>query len=90
MSAGRTSRPILGSLLFLVLAPGTVAGLVPFVLSRWRFGPTLPAGRVLGVVLVALVLAAVEPLGFQPRAFAAIPRNLVGAAHAGAKACDWM
>lgn len=29
----------LGSFVFLVLAPGTVAGLVPFLLSRWRVRP---------------------------------------------------
>lgn len=29
----------LGSLAFLVLAPGTVAGLVPFLISRWRLRP---------------------------------------------------
>jgi protein-S-isoprenylcysteine O-methyltransferase Ste14 len=34
-------RALVGSLAFLVLAPGTVAGLVPFLLSRWRAGPPL-------------------------------------------------
>ena len=29
----------LGSFVFLVLAPGTVAGLVPFLISRWRLRP---------------------------------------------------
>ena len=28
---------VIGSALFLVLAPGTVAGLIPFWISRWRF-----------------------------------------------------
>jgi protein-S-isoprenylcysteine O-methyltransferase Ste14 len=45
----------LGSALFFVLAPGTVAGLVPWLISRWRF-ETLVAGwpslRVVGGLLV--------------------------------------
>lgn len=47
---------VLGSALFLVLAPGTVAGLVPWWISGWRFRPStiwwMPL-RVLGGVLVA-------------------------------------
>lgn len=46
----------LGSLAFLVLAPGTVAGLVPFLISRWRLRAA-PLGlepvRWLGVALAA-------------------------------------
>jgi protein-S-isoprenylcysteine O-methyltransferase Ste14 len=52
-------RAILGSALFLVVAPGTLAGLVPWWISRWTFqepfggyGPL----RLLGVVLIALGL----------------------------------
>jgi protein-S-isoprenylcysteine O-methyltransferase Ste14 len=46
---------VLGSLAFLVVAPGMVAGYVPYVISRWRFGPPLlglAAGRVVGGLLV--------------------------------------
>lgn len=46
---------ILGSLVFLVLAPGTVAGLVPWWISGWRAQPAflgLAVGRVLGAALV--------------------------------------
>ena len=47
---------VLGSAFFLVLAPGTVAGLVPWWISRWRFETAavwwLPL-RVVGGVLVA-------------------------------------
>lgn len=46
----------LGSLVFLVLAPGTVAGLVPWWISRWRMHSALlgtNASRALGVVLLA-------------------------------------
>jgi len=47
--------PAVGSILFLVIAPGTVAGLIPYQISRWRLRePYLGfAGfRVLGVLLV--------------------------------------
>jgi len=47
---------ILGSMFFLVLAPGIVAGLVPWWISRWHFESStigwLPL-RVFGAVLVA-------------------------------------
>jgi protein-S-isoprenylcysteine O-methyltransferase Ste14 len=46
---------VLGSALFLVIAPGTIAGLVPWWVSRWRFQPPLldfPLLRVIGVLLV--------------------------------------
>ncbi len=46
----------LGSLLFLVVAPGTIAVLIPWRLSRWMFGPPffgwMPA-RAVGLMLVA-------------------------------------
>jgi protein-S-isoprenylcysteine O-methyltransferase Ste14 len=50
---------VLGSLLFLVLAPGTVAGIVPWWISRWRVLPPLLGWtwlRVLGALLVLLGL----------------------------------
>ena len=53
---GGRVRPLLGSLLFFVIAPGAVAGWVPYLLVRWRFRPPLlgvPAGRVVGGVLAA-------------------------------------
>ncbi|MDO8288880.1 MAG: isoprenylcysteine carboxylmethyltransferase family protein [Parvibaculum sp.] len=34
-------KPILGSLVFLALAPGTVAGLAPYAISHWTAGPPL-------------------------------------------------
>ncbi len=49
----RTSA-VLGSLLFLVLAPGTVALYVPWALTGWRFAPPLFGGtlsRGLGALL---------------------------------------
>ncbi len=51
----RRSAAATGSALFFAVAPGTVAGLLPWWLSRWRMraplGHWLPA-RVLGVVLL--------------------------------------
>lgn len=51
---------ILGSAVFFALAPGTVAGLVPYLISRWHFGPAflgISAGRWAGALLVALGVA---------------------------------
>jgi len=48
---------LLGSALFLVVAPGVVAGLVPWWLSGWRFAPPLlglEAGRWLGGALIVV------------------------------------
>jgi len=46
----------IGSALFLVIAPGTVAGLVPWWISRWHVRPPffgMSAIRGLGVLLIA-------------------------------------
>ena len=59
--AGRT-KAALGSLAFLVLAPGVVAGLVPWLITDWR---PLPPGdgpgalRWTGLILIAAGLAVV-------------------------------
>ncbi len=56
----RQAQAALGSLAFLILAPGTVAGLVPWWLTGWRLGPALfgfEPLRWLGGVLVGLSLA---------------------------------
>ena len=48
---------ILGSAVFLVIAPGFVAGLVPWWISRWRLEAALlglPLFRVAGGILIAL------------------------------------
>lgn len=58
----RRASAIAGSVLFLLLAPGTVAGLVPWWISRWR---TLPpffgftAVRLVGVVWIVAGLPVV-------------------------------
>ncbi|MGD0190144.1 MAG: isoprenylcysteine carboxylmethyltransferase family protein [Rhizomicrobium sp.] len=52
----RKSSAILGSFLFLVIAPGTVAGLIPWAFSAYRLGPASPeiwAVRALGILLIS-------------------------------------
>jgi protein-S-isoprenylcysteine O-methyltransferase Ste14 len=47
---------ILGSAIFLVVAPGIVAGYVPWRISRWQVGPPLLgifSLRVIGILLIA-------------------------------------
>src|SRR3954471_8500890 len=48
-------RAVLGSLLFLVVAPGTVCILLPWLITGWRATPGSPARIVVGWVLVAAV-----------------------------------
>jgi protein-S-isoprenylcysteine O-methyltransferase Ste14 len=52
-------RALLASAVFLCLAPGTVAGLIPWWISRWELQPPffgLEPLRWLGVLLIALSL----------------------------------
>ena len=52
----RKTSAILGSAIFLVIAPGTLAGYVPWTISRWRFQPALlgfSGFRVLGGIMIA-------------------------------------
>jgi protein-S-isoprenylcysteine O-methyltransferase Ste14 len=45
-----------GSLLFLLMAPGLLAGYLPWMFSRWRMQPPLlhfPLFRILGILLIA-------------------------------------
>jgi protein-S-isoprenylcysteine O-methyltransferase Ste14 len=49
------ARAILGSVLFLIVAPGTVAGLIPWWISKWKFQP-VPPGFLLVQLFGALVL----------------------------------
>ncbi|MGW4211282.1 methyltransferase family protein [Lentzea sp. NPDC004789] len=53
-------KAAIGSAAFFVLAPGGVAGLVPWLLTRWRLGEPLPFWsplRVLGAVVLLAALA---------------------------------
>jgi protein-S-isoprenylcysteine O-methyltransferase Ste14 len=58
------AAPILGSFLFFLAAPGTVAGWLPYAITGWRAGPALAGlepGRAVGAVLIALAgIALVE------------------------------
>jgi protein-S-isoprenylcysteine O-methyltransferase Ste14 len=52
--AVRLVKAAIGSAVFLLLAPGVVAGLVPWLLTGWRSSNLPAAFRVLGAVLIAL------------------------------------
>ena len=48
----KQTRALLGSLVFLVVAPGTMAGLVPWLLTGWRSTDPWLGLQVLGVALI--------------------------------------
>jgi protein-S-isoprenylcysteine O-methyltransferase Ste14 len=50
----RRASAALGSLIFLAVAPGVVAGLIPWSLTGWQMEPASRAVRAAGVVLIAL------------------------------------
>jgi protein-S-isoprenylcysteine O-methyltransferase Ste14 len=54
----RTRAAAIGSAVFLLLAPGTAAGAVPYVLTGWDSESFPPAGRVVGALLLTVGLAA--------------------------------
>jgi protein-S-isoprenylcysteine O-methyltransferase Ste14 len=50
----RRAPALIGSAIFLVIAPGTLAGAVPWYFTEWRFQPALfPIARVIGGILIA-------------------------------------
>jgi len=53
---------IIGSVIFLVLAPMTIAGLVPWWITRWRMEPPLGGFGVLRIVGILLILAGIPVL----------------------------
>jgi protein-S-isoprenylcysteine O-methyltransferase Ste14 len=56
----RRGSAVVGSALFLLVAPGTVAGLVPWWISRWRWTSLAPGWlpvRLLGALLLLLGVA---------------------------------
>lgn len=58
MSEMNRNEALIGSAAFLVLAPGTVAGLMPWLITKWRFGEGAnTSGSVLGGIVIALSLA---------------------------------
>jgi protein-S-isoprenylcysteine O-methyltransferase Ste14 len=48
----RRAFAALGSLIFLLVAPGTVAGVIPWALTGWQVESASPAMRILGGVLI--------------------------------------
>jgi protein-S-isoprenylcysteine O-methyltransferase Ste14 len=54
---GRKARAAAGSAVFLVLAPGVVAGLIPWLLTGWRAREPVPGGIAAQIVGAALVVA---------------------------------
>lgn len=57
----RTAAAI-GSAVFFLAAPGTVAGLIPWLITRWQsreVGPWWLAAQMVGVVLIAAAIAVV-------------------------------
>lgn len=83
----RRTSAIIGSAIFLVIAPGTLAVYIPYAFTRWRFGPPLlgfPFFRVIGVIFILVGLPvlldsftrfAIQGLG-TPAPFAS-PQHLV-------------
>jgi protein-S-isoprenylcysteine O-methyltransferase Ste14 len=67
-----------GSALFLVIAPGVVAGLAPWWLTRWQLGAAFPVparitGAVLTVAGAVVLLAAFAQFAIQGRGTPAPP-----------------
>jgi protein-S-isoprenylcysteine O-methyltransferase Ste14 len=53
----RKVQAVVGSAIFLVIAPGVIAGLIPWLISGWHEEPPLfgvPATRFIGVIFVLL------------------------------------
>jgi protein-S-isoprenylcysteine O-methyltransferase Ste14 len=74
----RKITPIAGSAVFLVIAPGVVAGLVPWWLTGWRAGAAYPAAvQIIGAVLAAagavVLLSAFAQFALQGRGTPAPP-----------------
>src|SRR5262249_7481125 len=53
---------ILGSALFFVVAPGVVAGLIPWLITSWEFRPAFLGFEVTRVIRLALILAGIPRL----------------------------
>ena len=59
----RKPAAAVASAAFFVVAPGTVAGLVPWLITRWQLpdaGPAWPVVQAVGIVMV--VVGAVPPV----------------------------
>ena len=61
MKRSRTAA-LFGSALFLIVAPGTVAGLLPWLIGGWRFEDDFGSSPVLGVAGALLILLGLAAL----------------------------
>ena len=59
-----------GSIVFFFLAPGTIAGAVPWLISRWTVQPTRPGGEPIRMAGVAIISAGLIVLIDSFRRFA--------------------
>jgi protein-S-isoprenylcysteine O-methyltransferase Ste14 len=85
----RRARPLIGTFAFLVVAPGVVAGLLPWLITDWDANAWWPPVRALGWVMIAAGLAvlleafirfAIEGIG-TPAPVAPTQRLVVGGAY---------
>jgi protein-S-isoprenylcysteine O-methyltransferase Ste14 len=85
----RRARPLIGTFVFLVVAPGVVAGLVPWLITDWDSHAWWPPVRAIGwamiaaglaVLLEAFVRFAIEGIG-TPAPVAPTQRLVVGGAY---------
>lgn len=58
MSEMNRSDALIGSAAFFVLAPGTIAGVIPWLITKWRFGEgASTSGSVFSGIVIVLSLA---------------------------------
>ncbi len=53
---------VLGSIVFFVIAPGTVVGLIPWLMTGWRIRTLLPGYAPVRIVGIALLIVGLVPL----------------------------
>ena len=53
---------VLGSIVFFVIAPGTVVGLIPWLMTGWRIRTPLPGYAPVRIVGIALLIVGLVPL----------------------------
>src|SRR6478752_8756997 len=58
----RTSTAALGSAVFFVVAPGTVVGYIPWLITRWEITGSTPVSRVVQILGVLLIVIGLVPV----------------------------
>src|SRR5215475_4101607 len=58
----RKGTAIIGSAIFLVIAPATLVGYIPYAWTRWRIGPALLGYSFLRVIGVIFIVAGLPVL----------------------------